>query len=202
MSSETTVLKGYVKTENMILIVMLSVALGFVGGVLFSAYRSTSTGMMGGQAVSSSPVTKDQQEMLTALNDRITTNPKDLEAWTQLGHLYFDLGQSRDAIEAYERSLALDGSRPDVWTDLGVMYRQNEEPKKAVQNFDQALTRNPSHPIALYNKGIVLMHDLKDPTGALVAWEKLLTINPKAQTPNGDALSDIVRQLKQNIALE
>jgi cytochrome c-type biogenesis protein CcmH/NrfG len=201
MTSELKVLKGYVKTENMILVVALAVAIGFVGGVLFSAYRATNTGMVGGQANGPSPaVTKEQQTMLAALNERVKENPKDLEAWTQLGHLYFDLDQPRDAVAAYERSLDLDPSRPDVWTDLGVMYRRNGEPQKAVEKFDQALALNSKHQIALYNKGIVMMHDLKDPKQALAAWETLLVINPDAQTPNGDPLKEIVQQLKQNSA--
>ncbi|MDA8141775.1 MAG: tetratricopeptide repeat protein [Desulfobacteraceae bacterium] len=197
MAAESKVLKGYVKTENMILIVALAVAIGFVGGVIFSAYRASKSGPIAGPAASSASVSEDQKKMLSALKERVNKNPNDLEAWTQLGHLYFDMDQPRDAIEAYEHSLKLDGNRPDVWTDLGVMYRRNEEPQKAVEKFDQALKLNPNHQIALYNKGIVLMHDLKDPKGAIAAWEALLAINPEARTPNGDLLRDIVQQLKQ-----
>lgn len=202
MASESKVVKGFVKTENVLLITMLALAIGFVGGVLFSVYRASTTGITNDSAASSIPITKGQQEMLDALNERVKANPKDLEAWTQLGHLYFDLGQSKDAIQAYERSLALDNSRPDIWTDLGVMYRRSGNPRKAVEMFDKALALAPDHKVTLYNKGIVLMHDLNDIEGALAAWEKLLKIDPAARTPNGESLADIVSQLKKNPPVE
>lgn len=198
MASAAKEIKGYIKTENMILIAIMALAVGFFGGVMYSAYRSTGTGTAGGQAVSPVPVTQDQQAMLTALNERIKTNPDDVEAWTQLGHLQFDLNRPKEAIAAYEHSLSLQPGRPDVWTDLGVMYRRNGQPAKAVEMFDQALKLEPHHQIALFNKGIVLMHDLSNPQQALQAWEKLLSVNPNAQTPGGEKLKDLVQQLKQS----
>ena len=89
-------------------------------------------------------------------------------AWSQLGHLYFDTGQLAPAIEAYRSSLGLDSRQPDVWTDLGVMYRRNGEPQKAIECFDQALNINQHHEIALFNKGVVLMHDLERQQGGYI----------------------------------
>ncbi|MFZ1986595.1 MAG: tetratricopeptide repeat protein [Desulfatitalea sp.] len=198
MASETKVLKGYVKTENMILLVVAALAMGFVGGVVFSVYRSADTVPVAAEHEAPQQVTAEQKQMLAALQEKTKSTPDDVNAWTQLGHLYFDMDQPADAIKAYETSLALDGKRPDVWTDLGVMYRRNGDPKKAVQTFDHALSLKPDHQIALYNKGIVLMHDLKEPKGALEVWEKLLAIDPNVKTPGGDTLKSIVEQLKKN----
>lgn len=197
MPSQVKVLKGYVKTESMILLLVAALALGFVGGVVFSAYR------LGGAATETAangteiPVTPQQKEMMASLIKQAEANPQDVNAWTQLGHLYFDMDQPAQAIDAYEKSLALDPKRPDVWTDLGVMYRRAGQPQQAIQKFDRALSIRPDHQIALFNKGIVLMHDLKDPKGALDAWEKLLAINPDAKTPGGEPLRAIVEQLKK-----
>lgn len=198
MASEAKILKGYVKTENMILLVVAALALGFVGGVAFSVFRSADTMPVGAEQAAPQQVTAEQKQMLAALQEKTKSTPDDMNAWTQLGHLYFDMDQPADAIKAYETSLALDGKRPDVWTDLGVMYRRNGDPQKAVQTFDHALSLRPDHQIALYNKGIVLLHDLKDSKGAVEAWEKLLTIDPSIKTPGGEALKSIVEQLKKN----
>jgi cytochrome c-type biogenesis protein CcmH/NrfG len=198
MSSDSKVIKGYVKTENMILLLVAALALGFVGGVVFSAYRMDGSGP--GQPVSGmqAPDTAQQKAMIAELEQRAAANPQDADVWTQLGHLYFDTDQARKSIEAYEKSLALSPDRPDVWTDLGVMYRRAGEPREAIRRFDQALSLQPDHQIALFNKGVVLMHDLEDPSGALNSWEKLLAINPEARTPSGDSLRSIVEQLKKN----
>ena len=197
MPKPETVLKGYVKTENVILLLVVALALGFIGGVIFSVYRTSRTALPEG---SSAPqMTSQQKETVENLIARTQKNPQDVAAWTQLGHIYFDTNQPALAIDAYERSLQLDADRPDVWTDLGVMYRRVGNPQKAIECFDRALAQNPNHEVAQYNKGIVLMHDLKDAAGALSAWEKLVIIHPDAKTPAGEPLRNIIEQLKQNI---
>ena len=143
-------------------------------------------------------MTQEQSQTLAALLQVTKTTPDNVNAWTQLGHLYFDSGQHQKAIEAYEKSLELDAKRPDVWTDLGVMYRRAGDPKKAIEKFDRALSINPQHEIARFNTGVVLMHDLNDVDGALRAWEELLQINPLAQTPGGQPVQTMVDQLKKN----
>lgn len=201
MSKNNAALKGYIKTENVILLIAIALAIGFVGGVTFSVYRSTRSAMLSGDA-QSPQMTPQQKEQIANLVARAEKNPKDVDAWTHLGHLYFDTGQPDLAIETYEKSLSLDGNRPDVWTDLGVMYRRAGNPKKAVESFDRALISNPNHEIAMYNKGVVLMHDMQDPAGALSAWENLVAINPNAKTPTGEPLDQIIQQLKQTLSTE
>ena len=39
MSEASKTISGYVKTSNMYLVVMVSLAVGFVGGVIFSSYQ-------------------------------------------------------------------------------------------------------------------------------------------------------------------
>ena len=56
-----------------------------------------------------------------------------------------------------------------------------------------------NHQIAMYNKGIVLMHDLTDPEAALAVWKDLVRIHPQAQTPTGEPLIHIIEQLESNM---
>lgn len=207
MAKSAQTLRGYVKTSNMYLIVLLTLSLGFLGGVLFSSYRMASVaplpqatqapqGMPGNAPPANMPLTKDQSETLAALVAATKATPDNVQAWTQLGHLYFDSGQHDKAIAAYEKSLALDPDRPDVWTDMGVMYRRSGNPKKAIESFDRALSVNNGHEVALFNKGVVLMHDLDDQEGAIKSWETLVKINPNAKAPNGQLIQNMVTELK------
>lgn len=199
MPSAPKPIKGYIKTENMILLVLLAVAVGFIGGVAFSVYRSASQLPATADSQNTTmPLPAESREVLQALLEQTQTDPNNPTAWSQLGHHYFDTGQPQLAIEAYEKSLKLDPDRPDVWTDLGVMYRRNENPQKAIEMFNRALKLNPSHEIAMFNKGVVLMHDLQDSKGALESWEKLVLINPEAKTPSGQPVREILEQMKQN----
>lgn len=183
----------------MILIVLVALVAGFLGGVAFSAYH-TSRQMDSVPVANKGPsaLTADQKQQLTDLINKTNTNPNDVISWTQLGHLYFDTDQLSLAIDAYKKSLQLDPERPDVWTDIGVMYRRNGNPQQAVASFDRALSIDARYEIALFNKGVVLMHDLSDPDGALQAWEKLVQVNPRAEAPGGQRVSDLVKQLKKS----
>lgn len=203
MPQESKTIKGYVKTSNMYLIVLIALSVGFFGGVLFSTYRSISLAPVSGPIRSPGPsagvpLTKEQSQTLAALIEATRATPKNVQAWTQLGHFYFDSGKNAEAIEAYEKSLALDGERPDVWTDLGVMYRRTDKPKKAIECFDRALSINSRHEVAMFNKGVVFMHDLNDAKAALRSWEQLVQVNPNAKAPNGQLVSTLVSELKKN----
>ena len=134
---------------------------------------------------------------IASLEVRASSNPDDVDAWTRLGHRYFDTDQFDKAIRAYTRALELDPSSADVWTDLGVMYRRSDKPSQAVESFDKAILTDPTHQTARFNKGVVLMHDLGDMPGALAAWKELLQVNPQAAAPNGVPVADMVRELEK-----
>jgi cytochrome c-type biogenesis protein CcmH/NrfG len=189
-------LDGYVKSENVIWFVAVSLLVGFVCGVAFGIYKS---GTMANPAQSSPSVgmNAEQQEAIDTLKAQVSKSPNDKDSWIQLGHSYFDANLPDQAIVAYNKALALDPQNADVWTDLGVMYRRSGNPRKAVECFDRAMQIDPRHQISRFNKGIVLLHDLNDATGALKSWEALLAINPDAKTPGGQPLQQLVDQIKK-----
>jgi tetratricopeptide (TPR) repeat protein len=79
------------------------------------------------------------------------------------------------------------------------MYRRNEDPEKAIASFEKAQSVSPGHEPSLFNKGIVLMHDMNDMARALEAWEALLEINPAAMTPGGMPIKDLVEKMKEQM---
>lgn len=196
--SETKKLQGYMKTENTLLIAFITLSIGFVIGVIFGVYKSGSAGMPQGNAMPAVENTAEEHAAeIEALEKKTAENPNDIESWIQLGHLYFDTNQIKEAINAYETSLEIKPDNPDVLTDLGVMYRRDGNPKEALAKFDQAMALDPSHEISRFNKGIVLMHDLKDTKAGLEAWRELVGINPEAKAPNGQLVKDFITQLER-----
>jgi cytochrome c-type biogenesis protein CcmH/NrfG len=202
MAGASKTIKGYVKTENMILFLFIAVSIGFLGGVVFSAWRSSDEIQVptesNQRAATKPPISMEQRQKLEALVQATQTTPDNVQTWTQLGHLYFDIGEPDKAIDAYLKSLELDSNRPEIWIDLGVMYRRTGDPQKAVQSFEKALTLNQRHEIALFNLGVVQMHDLKDAKAALASWERLVQINPQAKTPNGQLVKSLLAELKKD----
>ncbi|PID73387.1 MAG: hypothetical protein CSB33_03895 [Desulfobacterales bacterium] len=131
--------------------------------------------------------------MMDTLRQKAAREPDNAEAWMQLGHLYFDHGDVDKAADAYRNVLKLDPDNADIWTDLGVMYRRSGRPDEALAAFDRAVAIARTHEIARFNKGVVLLHDLKRGDEALSEWRALLAVNPAFTTPGGQPLEELIR---------
>jgi cytochrome c-type biogenesis protein CcmH/NrfG len=199
--------RDYVKKQTLIISTVVGLALGFLGGVVFTIYKSppprsfTAAPQSQGQP---RPVPSEGRGDLAAqipgLIAETARDPNNVTAWIQLGNIYFDTDSHQQAIEAYTRALELDPGNANVWTDMGVMYRRIGQPEKAVECFSQAMANDPKHEISRFNKGLVLLHDLNDMQGAIAAWEDLVALNPVAVTPSGQPLEDLIIGMKQRLS--
>src|ERR1022692_440063 len=109
---------------------------------------------------------------------KLQSNPKDFETLRQLGNLYYDGQAFPQAIDYYNKALAILPKNPDVLTDLGTAYWYTGDADKALAEFDKSLAVRPNHPGTMFNEGIVMWQGKKDPKGAVVVWEQLLKTNP------------------------
>ena len=201
MAKQITPEGNFVKKETMFIVALITLVIGFLGGVFYSAMQSgpaervQTTSAPPQQSQQQSGLTNEQARNILSLEQEVAANPTNVDAWTQLGHVYFDTNNPPKAIRAYEKSLELRPNDPNVLTDLGVMYRRNGQPEKALETFDKAMSVDPSHEQARFNKGIVLRYDMNDREGAIKAWEELLKINPNALAPNGQPVSEAIKSL-------
>lgn len=197
MAKESHNTNNTVKVSTLYGVAILCLAAGFLGGVVFSIYKS------GGAPVASQAPAQnnvgDRSRELEALTKETAQNPANANAWVELGNLYFDTNQFEKSIWAYNKSLEIDPKNANVWTDMGVMFRRNNQPQEAVNAFDEAIKVDPKHEIARFNKGIVLLHDLNNPEQGIQAWENLLNINPLAMAPNGKSVDELVAIYKKNL---
>ncbi len=188
----------FMRKETALLFSLLALAVGFFGGVFFGVYKSGPTTQSGPGPVASAQ--NDVSGQIAALEKETRQSPANLKAWIDLGNLYFDSEQFEKAIQAYRKALDIKPDNADVLTDMGVMYRKSGRPEEAIKAFDQAVAVNPRHEVSRLNKGIVLLHDLKDTAGAIKAWEGLLEINPTAMAPGGHSVDQLVQSLKKQAA--
>ncbi len=215
--NQDTQLKGFVRRDMFFVVAFFCLALGFAAGVITGTMYSPPKaampggmppqGMPGGMPPSMPPQGAQQQSQgglsaaerakLLELEQAVGKNPKNIEAQNQLGHFYFDHGMPKEAIAAYQASLALKAEQPDIWTDLGVMYREVTEYQKALQAFDKAISQNPRHEIARFNRGIVLVFDLDRKEDGLKNWRELLALNPNAKAPNGAPLGKLIDEVEK-----
>ncbi len=120
------------------------------------------------------------QARISAMTAVVAQDPKNREAWVQLGNDYFDTRQPQKAIDAYAKALELVPNDANVLTDQGVMYRELHQYDRAVANFSKANQVDPRHVQSLYNLGVVYFNDLKQPKKAIDAWNKVIQTAPQS----------------------
>jgi len=78
-----------------------------------------------------------------------------------------------EALEIFDRVLAMNSQIPEAWNDKGVALFRLGRAKEAIACYDQSLTLDPENLNALRNKGLVL-RSLGDLEGALQAYDSVL----------------------------
>ena len=187
---------GYVKKQTLYLAMVAALIIGFLGGVVYSVYRAP-------VADPHDHDTANRQETAAAiasLEQATRDNPKEVQAWVQLGHAYFVTGQAKQAIAAYTTALGLKPDDVNVMTDLGVMHHEDKQHQKAIELFDQVLKLDPTHEQARFNKGVVLLTGLNDRPGALAEWKELIRRHPMAAAPSGRMVGDLIDELEKTPA--
>jgi tetratricopeptide (TPR) repeat protein len=102
----------------------------------------------------------------------------DIEAAKSLGNIYYDKGDSAQAIVYYRHVLDLNPDQPGVRTDLGTMYWRNENLSLSEQTFRDVVARHPGFGQAYVNLGLLLRHAKGNVAEARLVWQQLLDINP------------------------
>jgi hypothetical protein len=110
---------------------------------------------------------------------QLKTRPNDPELLTEIGNIYYDTKQFKDAIDYYARVLKIQPSNTNVRTDMGIAYWKGmRDADAAIREFNKALSYEPNKPQTLQSIGIVKWQGKSDAKGAVAAWEKLLQTNP------------------------
>lgn len=124
-------------------------------------------------------------ERVKALEAVAAENPKDPQPRVQLGNMFFDAEQFRQAIGWYEQALTLKPNDANVSTDLGVAYYYTNQPDRALAQFDHSLKVDSKHIKTLLNVGIVRAFGKQDLPGAARAWQQVVDLSP--DSPEGQA---------------
>ena len=94
-------------------------------------------------------------EVITTLEARLKTNPKDAEGWRMLGWSYYQTQRYAEAATAMKRATVLDPRNPEYYSMLGealVLASKDGDgvPPDASAAFDAALALDPKEPRARY----------------------------------------------------
>ena len=163
--------------------------------------RTTSTVPAGATAAARHNVTAEQiEKMVTALAERLKSEPNNAEGWLMLGRSYTALGRYRDAAIAMRRANELSPGNAGLLADLADLVgmaqgkRLAGEPARLVQ---QALDVDPRHGKALALAGSVAF-EAKDYAAARGYWERLVAVLP----PDSAQLKSVRGSILEATSLE
>ena len=127
---------------------------------------------------------------------KLKQNPNDADALNQLGIMYRDTHQFKEAEGYYEKSLEVNPKKVNARVDLASCLYYTGDADGAIVQLNKALTYDPTHPGALMNLGIIKIEAKKDALGAIAAWEKLLKLNP--DFPQKDVVRRMIERAQQS----
>lgn len=162
--------------KETVLLVVITLVVGLLVGIIVSKGGSKGGGTAAAPQGQAPPAVDHQQTAM--LEGIVAKDPKNRDAWVQLGNNYFDSDQAVKAVEAYGKALELNPNDPNVLTDQGVMFRRLGWYDRAIENFRKANQVDPSHLQSLHNLGVVYRYDLQDAAKAKEAWSRYLQVNP------------------------
>ncbi len=119
-------------------------------------------------------------EEIRQLEELAKRAPMNADAWTALGNALMDSNRFGEAVDAYQKSLAINPKNVDVRVDMGTCLKNSGKPQRAVEEYRKAIQIDPNHRNAHRNMGVVLAFDLHDSKGAIREFEKYLELTPNA----------------------
>lgn len=140
-------------------------------------------------------ISLDTAAKIRSFQEILAKDPKNLQALVALGNIFFDTGQDLQAIENYERALAIEPGNNNVRTDMAVCYRRAKRPDRAIEELKRVISSDPRHPQSRFNLGIILVQDVGDLAGGAKAWEDLLAAIP--EYPDRENLKANIEQVRQ-----
>jgi tetratricopeptide (TPR) repeat protein len=124
------------------------------------------------------------------------------EQYLEEGYRFFELGRFSDAVEYYDKAIAINPNNADAWLNRGYSLARLDRHAEAIAAFDRAIAINPNDANAWVNRGNSLC-DNKLYTEALVSYDKAIGIKPdllEALINRSKTLTELGRHAEANAA--
>jgi tetratricopeptide (TPR) repeat protein len=116
---------------------------------------------------------------MIAYHTAISLRPDYLEAYVQLGTLYYDCGEYKLAQSVFEKALVLSPRNSRILCNLGYLAWLQEETTVALDYYQKSIAEDPSYDVALNNLGVLYLDHIGDIAQAMALFQQTLQINPE-----------------------
>ncbi|MCC6697030.1 MAG: tetratricopeptide repeat protein [Candidatus Hydrogenedentes bacterium] len=122
-------------------------------------------------------IRKKQEMYLHLGHEKVMADPKDPNAYAELGNQYVEVGDYANAAGAYREAIKLDPTNAGLLKDLGGVLYQLKRYEDAHKALRLAIERDPKLVDAWRNLGVLLV-DTKEYEGAIECFQQALKLDP------------------------
>ena len=140
----------------------------------------------------------EQKDYINALQlaEKLVVRRGHAEDWFEQGRCLGNLKREEEALESYDKAIALDPNYAGAWNNRGNRLLDLKRFQEALESYDQAIELDPNYAGAWNNRGNVLS-DLNRKQEALESYDQALALDPNyaiAWFNRGVVLNDLKRQ--------
>lgn len=166
-----------------ILLISSAIVVIFIFALIFSGVFDSgiqkNTALMNNQS-SDSGVNLANVEEIARLEEKVKTNPDDLESTLHLAHLLQDSGLLEKAITNYKKYLARFPENADARVDMAICFFNLGDNATAISEMESAIKYQPKHQIAHLNLGIVNL-TARNIEASKIWFEKTVELDPNSE---------------------
>jgi tetratricopeptide (TPR) repeat protein len=130
----------------------------------------------------------------------VTLSPRFIDAWNELGNVYFELKRYEEAAGAFRSALKLDPVFSLGWYNLGQSLRRLGRNAEAVEAYERYTKLRPGDPDPWYSLGLA-RKDVGDLRGAVAALERYVALEKRpGEARYVEAARGLVASLVRQIA--
>jgi len=120
----------------------------------------------------------NNDQLLAMFKEALAKNPNDTMLMTRYANFLFDVGRFSEAVEWFQKVVAVQPGNLDVRTDMGTALWNAGQKDKAMAEYQQILKADPKHMATLHNLVIVHLEERDFPAAEQVVKE-MESIDPK-----------------------
>ncbi len=103
--------------------------------------------------------------------------PEPAEALSQRGISLYERKRWSEALECFEKAIALEPRHPEFWSNRGLAQFEMKRLDAAILSFDKAIAIDPGYAPAWSNRGMAL-HEQNNVAGAVSSYQQAVTLRP------------------------